>query len=72
MMKGVGTSCCQLLKMWVKGCLDEVGGDWEKRGVICVDYGVWGARVPSEPFGGVGGGGISPQYLTYPVVRDTI
>jgi len=32
-----------ILKMWVKGCLDEVGGDWEKRGVICVGYGVWGA-----------------------------
>lgn len=29
----------------------------EKRGVICVDYGVWGAQVPSEPFGGVGVGG---------------
>jgi len=57
MMKGVGTSWCQLLKMWVKGCLDEVGGDWEKRRVICVDYGVWGAQVPSEPFGGVGVGG---------------
>ncbi len=58
--------------VWVKGCLNETGDAWEKRGVICVDYGVWGARVPSEPFGGVGGGGVSPQYLTYPVVRDTI
>ena len=34
-----------------------MGGVWEKRGVICVDYGVWGAQVPSEPFGGVGVGG---------------
>jgi len=37
-----------------------------------VDYGVWGAQVPSEQFRGVGGGGVSPQYLTYPVGRDTI
>ena len=44
------------------------GGCLEKRGVICVGYGVWGAQVPSEPFGGVGGGGVSPQYLTYPVI----
>ena len=48
-------------KMWVKGCLNETGGVWEKRGVICVDYGVWGAQVPSEPFGGVGVGGIAPH-----------
>ena len=61
-----------ILKMWVKGCLDEVGGVWEKRGVICVDYGVWGARVPSKQFRGVGVGGIAPRYLTYPVGKDTI
>ena len=33
-------------------------GVWEKRGVICVDYGVWGARVPSAGFGGMGVGGV--------------
>ena len=39
------------------GCLFSDGGCLEKREVICVDYGVWGAQVPSEPFGGVGVGG---------------
>ena len=48
------------------------GGDWEKRGVICVGYGVWGARVPSEQFRGVGVGRVAPRYLTYPVGKDTI
>ena len=39
------------------GCLFSDGGCLEKRGVICVDYGVWGAQVPSEPNGGMGVGG---------------
>jgi len=33
------------------------GGVLEKRGVICVPYGVWGAQVLSEQFRGVGVGG---------------
>jgi hypothetical protein len=52
-----------VIKMWVKGCLNEVGGVSEKRGVICVDYGVWGERVPSEPNGGMGVGGVTPSLL---------
>jgi len=39
------------------------GGDWEKRGVIRIDYGVWGERVPSEPNGGRGVGGVTPSLL---------
>ena len=37
-----GDSPLMMQKMWVKGCLNETGGVWEKRGVICKDYGVWG------------------------------
>lgn len=40
--------------------------------VICKDYGVWGVRVPSAEFGGLGVGRVKPPYLTYPVDRDTI
>jgi len=41
------------------------GGDWEKRGVIRIDYGVWGERVPSEPNGGSGSGGVTPSQILY-------
>jgi hypothetical protein len=41
----------------------EVGGVLEKRAVICVLYGVWGERVPSEPNGGMGVGGVAPSVL---------
>ena len=51
--------------VWIKGCLDETGGDWEKRGVIRIDYGVWGERVPSEPNGGSGSGGVTPSQILY-------
>ena len=51
--------------VWIKGCLDETGGDWEKRGVIRIDYGVWGERVPSEPNGGSGSGGVAPSQILY-------
>jgi len=40
--------------VWVKGCLNETGGDWEKRGVICVDYGVWGRGWNQIRIWGVG------------------
>lgn len=33
--------------------------------VICVLYGVWGERVPSEPNGGMGVGGVAPSQILY-------
>jgi hypothetical protein len=40
-------------------------GVLEKRGVICIPYGVWGERVPSEPNGGRGVGGVTPSQILY-------
>ena len=45
------------------GCLFSGGGCLGKRVVICVGYGVWGERVPSEPNGGLGSGGVTPSLL---------
>jgi hypothetical protein len=58
-----GDSPLMMQIVWVKGCLDETGGDWEKRAVICIPYGVWGERVPSEPNGGRGVGRVTPSLL---------
>jgi hypothetical protein len=43
----------------------KAGGVLEKRGVIRIDYGVWGERVPSEPNGGSGSGGVTPSQILY-------
>lgn len=39
-----------------------------------MDYGVWGARVPSAGFGGLGVGGVAPSVLLdiYRHLRDNL
>jgi hypothetical protein len=68
MMKGVGTSWCQLLKMWVKGCLNETGVVWKSGDRLC---GLRGMGASGSHLGTLGGRGVvgcyRAQYLTYTI-----
>jgi len=54
MMKGVGTSCCQLLKMWVKGYLNDMGSVWKNVELFVLLMGYGGRRYYLSSLGGWG------------------
>ena len=58
--------------MWVKGCLNDMGGVWKNVGLFVLLMGYGGRRYYLSSLGGWGWVGELVSDLTYPVDRDTI